>query len=90
MKELTIERKIEMCACTNMALMLAHRGHTCYVDLYDLSVQLDIHCDNIMEMQDAQKVIKTCEYAYKKKRIQRRFIEEKNDFRKWYIISLTF
>ena len=90
MKELTYERKIEMCACTNLALMLAHRGHTCYIDLYDLRVQLDIHCDNIMEMQDALKVIRTCEYAYKEKKIQKRLYEEKSDFRKWYIISLTF
>lgn len=90
MKQLSIERKIEMSACTNIALMLAHRGHTCYVDLYELRVQLDIHCDTIMELQDAQKVLKTCEYAYKKKEIKKRLHEEKTDFRKWYLITLEF
>ena len=73
-----------------MALMLAHRGHTCYVDLYDLRVELEIHCESIMEVQDAQKVIKTCEYAFKKKKIEKKLFERKTDFSKWYCITLTF
>lgn len=87
MYNVSSEQQTRIANASYVACYLAQKGFTVYSDMYEYSVEVEIHLDSFKEVWTLIEAMKLLTNLYKKREIKSK---RKEDGTKWYVIRFNF